>query len=44
VTPGIFVDRLVQIPDDALGTPRKQRETIDMLGEIEDARKLMFQK
>jgi 3-oxoacid CoA-transferase subunit A len=44
VTPGIFVDRLVKIPEDGLGTLSKQKETIRMLGEIEEARKLMFRK
>ncbi len=44
VTPGIFVDRMVKIPETGLGTPRKQKETINMIGEIEDARKLMFRR
>jgi 3-oxoacid CoA-transferase subunit A len=44
VTPGIFVDRMVKIPEDGLGTLQKQKETINMIGEIEDARKLMFRR
>lgn len=44
VTPGVFVDRMVKIPEDGLGTLQKQRDTINMIGEIEDARKLMFRR
>ncbi len=42
VTPGIFVDRIVRIPEDGLGTHRKTKEMIAGLGEIEIARKLLF--
>jgi len=44
VTPGIFVDRMVKTPADGLGTLQRQRETINMIGEIEEARKLMFRR
>ena len=44
VTPGIFVDRMVQIPEDGLATPRKQKQTIYSISEIEEARRVMFQK
>ena len=39
----IILKRL-KIPEDGLGTLSKQKETIRMLGEIEEARKLMFRK
>jgi len=42
VTPGVFVDRIVQIPQDGLGTDRKQKELIARLGDIELARKMVF--
>jgi len=42
VTPGIFVDRIVEIPRDGLGTDRKLKELIYELYEIEPARKLMW--
>jgi 3-oxoacid CoA-transferase A subunit len=42
VTPGIFVDRIVEIPEDGLGTDRKLKEVIYELYEIEPARKLMW--
>jgi 3-oxoacid CoA-transferase A subunit len=42
VTPGVFVDRLVQVPADGLGTFGKQKTVIQQLGQIEQARKLMF--
>ncbi len=44
VTPGIFVDRIVKIPEGGLGSPQKQKETIYKITEIEDARKLMFRR
>lgn len=42
VTAGIFVDRMVKIPEDGLGTDRKLKEVINELYEIEPARKLMW--
>jgi 3-oxoacid CoA-transferase subunit A len=42
ITAGIFVDRIVEIPEDGLATARKLRELIDELHSIEPARKLMF--
>jgi len=42
VTPGIFVDRIVRIPEGGLGTPQKTKEMISRLGEIEIARKMLF--
>lgn len=44
ITQGIFVDRIIQIPQDGLGTSRKLNELICTLGEIEPARKLMFKE
>ena len=44
VTPGIFVDRIVKIPEDGLGTREKKRELISRLGDIEMARKMMFRR
>ena len=42
VTPGAFVDRIVQIPEDGLGTDSKKRYMIDMFGSIDIARKMLF--
>jgi len=44
VTPGIFVDRIVKIPEDGLSTHEKQKKLLYSLGEIEEARKVMFKK
>jgi 3-oxoacid CoA-transferase len=44
VTPGIFVDRIVRVPDDGLGTSEKKRELINRLGDIEMARKMVFRQ
>jgi 3-oxoacid CoA-transferase subunit A len=44
VTPGIFVDRIVEIPPDGLGTPQKGRAVIDQLTQIESVRDLLFGK
>ncbi len=44
VTPGIFVDRIVRIPEDGLGTSEKKRELIQRLGSIEMARKMVFRQ
>jgi 3-oxoacid CoA-transferase A subunit len=42
ITSGVFVDRVVKIPEDGLATPRKFKELIHELHKIEPARKLMF--
>jgi len=42
ITPGIFVDRIVEIPEDGLVTDRKLKVLIYELYEIEPARKLMW--
>jgi len=42
VVPGIFVDRVVKIPEDGIGTHKKQKALIGRLGEIEIARKMLF--
>lgn len=42
VTQGIFVDRIVEIPEDGLGSPQKLKEMIRILGEMEPVRKFMF--
>jgi 3-oxoacid CoA-transferase B subunit len=44
VTPGIFVDRIVQIPEEGLGTDGKKRELISRLGDIEMSRKMLFRQ
>ncbi len=42
VVPGIFVDRVVKIPEDGIGTHAKQKALIGRLGELEIARKMLF--
>lgn len=42
VVPGIFVDRIVQVPEDGIGTHDKQKALIGRLGEIDIARKMLF--
>jgi 3-oxoacid CoA-transferase len=42
VVPGIFVDRIVKIPEDGIGTHKKQKALIGRLGELEIARKMLF--
>ncbi len=44
VTPGAFVDRVVQIPEGALGSHEKQTAMIHMLGQLESTRDLLFGK
>ena len=44
ITPGIFVDRIVLIPPDGLGTPEKGRAVIEQLTQIESVRDLLFGK
>jgi len=42
ITAGIFVDRVVEIPEDGLATKKRLSELIEELHNIEPARKLMF--
>ena len=44
VTPGIFVDRVLEIPPDGLGTPEKGQAVIEQLTQIESVRDLLFGK
>jgi len=44
ITPGIFVDRIVLIPPDGLGTPDKGRAVIEQLTQIDSVRDLLFGK
>ena len=44
VTPGIFVNRIVEIPKGGLGTPQKLKELIYRLGEIDIARRMLFRQ
>lgn len=42
VTPGIFVDRIVEVPEDGLGSESRARALTAKLGEVEVVRKLLF--
>lgn len=42
VVPGIFVHRIVQIPENGIGTHKRQKALIGRLGELEIARKMLF--
>ncbi len=44
VTPGIFVDRIVRIPEDGLGTPAKLNAMVSLLGGIDIARRMLFRE
>ena len=44
VTPGIFVDRVLEIPPDGLGTPEKGQAVIEQLTQIESVRDLLCGK
>jgi 3-oxoacid CoA-transferase subunit A len=44
VTPGAFIDRIVEIPPDGLGTPEKGRGIIEQLTQLESVRDLLFGK
>lgn len=44
VTPGIFVDRIVEIPTTGLGTPEKGKAIIEQLTQLESVRDLLFGK
>ena len=42
VTPGVFVDRIVQIPDGGLGSEKYKKENFAILLENEIARQIVF--
>jgi len=42
ITPGIFVDRIVQVPEDAAGSVKLSKALIGKLAEIDFVRKLLF--
>jgi 3-oxoacid CoA-transferase A subunit len=44
VTPGAFVDRIVEIPEDGYGTPEKGAKLIGLLTQISSVRDLLFGK
>ncbi|MBE0480821.1 MAG: CoA transferase subunit A [Dehalococcoidia bacterium] len=44
VTPGIFVDRIVEVPPDGLGTPEKGQAIIQQLTQVQSVRDLLFGK
>jgi 3-oxoadipate CoA-transferase alpha subunit len=44
VTPGAFVDRIVEIPEDGYGTPEKGAKLIELLSQIGSVRDLLFGK
>ena len=43
VTPGIFVDRLLEIPEWGLGTPQKGKDLIYKLSQIDGVRDMLFE-
>jgi 3-oxoacid CoA-transferase A subunit len=42
ITPGAFVDRIVEVPEKGLGSRERIKALIGKLGEIEELRKLLF--
>ncbi len=44
VTPGIFVDRIIVIPEEGLGTSKKGKELIAKLSELAMGRKMMLRE
>lgn len=44
ITPGIFVDRIVEIPPSGMGTAEKRRRLINTFGELDIARKMLFRE
>ena len=42
MTPSVFVDRIVEIPEKGYGTAQKRKELVYKLGEIEIVRKMLF--
>jgi len=44
ITPGIFVDRIVEIPPEGLCTPEKRKRLIRSFGDMDIARKMLFRQ
>jgi len=44
ITPSVFIDRIVEIPETGYGTVKKKKELVFKLGEIEIVRKMLFNK
>ncbi len=44
VVPGVFVDRIIEIPPDGYGTPEKGKKLISLLTQIGSVRDLLFGK
>lgn len=42
VTPGIFVDRIVQIPEGGLGSPQRSKELLLKVAQLDIVRKIVF--
>ena len=42
VTPSIYVDRIVQVPEDGYGSVKRSKQMVEKLGENEMIRKLLF--
>jgi len=42
VTPGIYIDRIVRIPDDDAGSPKRKKEILEMVLGNEEIRELLF--
>ena len=42
VTPGIYVDRIVKVPEGGLGSPGRAKEVLYKVAEIEIVRKILF--
>jgi hypothetical protein len=44
VTPGVYVDRVVKIPEGDVGSEKQKKELIEIILETEGLRRLMFKK
>jgi hypothetical protein len=42
VTPGIFVDRIVKVPEGGLGSPQRSRELLLKVAQLDLVRKIVF--
>lgn len=42
VTPGIFVDRIVQVPEGGLGSPQRSKELLLKVAQLDIVRKIVF--
>ncbi len=42
VTPGIYIDRIVMIPDDDPASPKRKKEILEMVLGNEEIRELLF--